>query len=89
MQEMIAQVSTTALSSYVGNLSGVSPVMIGEHSYTIATRYTYTDVPMTKATRYAYEYFQSLGLTTNYHNYSFAGMPRRNVIAEQPGLDSP
>ena len=61
VQEMIAQVSTPALSTFVGNLSGVSPVMIGNTLYTIATRYTYTDVPMTKATRYAYEYFRIPG----------------------------
>ena len=61
VQEMIAQVSTSTLSTFVGNLSGVSPVMIGNTLYTIATRYTYTDVPMTKATRYAYEYFAVSG----------------------------
>jgi hypothetical protein len=89
VQQMIAQVSTPALSTYVGNLSGVSPVMIENTLYTIATRYTYTDVPITKATNYAYEYFQSLGLPTSYHYYGFAGTTRRNVIAEQPGLTQP
>jgi hypothetical protein len=86
VQQMIAQVSNSTLATYVGNLSGVSPVMIGDTLYTIATRYSYTDVPMTKATRYAYEYFGSLGLSTSYHYYSFASTPKRNVIAEQRGL---
>ncbi len=86
VEQMIAQVSASTLSTYVGNLSGVSPVMIGDRLYTIATRYSYTDAPMTKATRYAYEYFGSLGLSTSYQYYSFAGTPKRNVIAEQHGL---
>jgi Zn-dependent M28 family amino/carboxypeptidase len=89
VQQMIAQVSSSTLSTYVGNLSGVSPVMIGNTLYTLATRFTYTDVPMTKATRYAYEYFTSLGLSTSYHNYGFAGTTKRNVIAEQLGLANP
>jgi hypothetical protein len=89
VQQMIAQVSTSTLSTYVGNLSGVSAVMIGNTLYTIATRYTYTDVPMTKATRYAYEYFASQGLSTSYHYYNFLGETKRNVIAEQPGLTHP
>jgi len=86
VQEMMAQISRPTLATLVGNLSGVSPVMIGNTLYTILTRYTYTDVPMTKATRYASEYFQSLGLSTSYFDYSFAGGTKRNVIAEQPGL---
>jgi hypothetical protein len=89
VQEMIEQVSTQTLSTYVGNLSGVSAVTIGNTLYTIATRFTYTDIPITKATQYAYEYFQSLGLSTRYDNYSFAGGTKRNVIAEQPGLTQP
>lgn len=89
VQEMISKVSTQTLSTLDGNLSGVSAVTIGGSLYTIATRYSYTDIPITKATQYVYEYFQSLGLSTRYDDYSFNGGTRRNVIAEQPGVTQP
>ena len=86
VQQMIAQVSASTLSTYVGNLSGVSPVMIGDTLYTLATRNSDAVTPISKATQYALEYFTSLGLSTRYDNYSYAGGTRRNVIAEQPGV---
>ncbi len=89
VQQMIAQVNTQTLSTYVGNLSGVSAVTIENSLYTIATRFTYTDIPITKATQYALEYFQSLGLSTRFDDYGFAGGTKRNVIAEQPGFTQP
>ncbi len=89
VQEMVSKVSTSTLSDYVGDLSGEWPVSIGGSPYTIATRYTYADQPMTKVTHFALQHFQSLGLSSGYHEYSFAGEVRRNVIAEQPGLTQP
>ncbi len=62
--------------------------MIGGAPYTIATRYTYTTEPIQKATQYAYEHFDALGLPVQYHTYNLSGM-KRNVIAEQPGLSQP
>ncbi len=46
----------------MGNLSGEQSVTIGGDPYTILTRYTLTDQPIQKATRYVYEHFQGLGL---------------------------
>jgi hypothetical protein len=89
VQQMIDQVSSSTLSTYVGNLSGVSAVTIGGALYTIATRNTDTVTPVSKATQYALEYFQSLGLSTRYDDYGYAGSTRRNVIAEQPGITEP
>ena len=89
VQQMIAQVSTSALTTLVGNLSGVSAVSIGGSPYTIATRYTGTSIPISKATQYVYEYLQSLGLPTQYHNYSYGGSTKRNVVAEQLGVTQP
>jgi hypothetical protein len=89
VQQMIAQVSSSALSTLDGNLSGVSAVTIGGSPYTIATRNTNTSVPISKATQYGYEYLQSLGLPTQYHNYNYQSTTKRNVIAEQLGATQP
>ena len=89
VQEMVSKVSTEVLSNYVGSLSGEWGVTIGGLPYEIDTRYTYADQPMTKVTHFAHQFFESLGLPTGYHDYSFAGEVRRNVIAEQTGLTQP
>jgi hypothetical protein len=89
VQEMINQISSSTLNTYVGNLSGKWPVIIEGNPYTIFTRYTYTDIPIKKATRYAHDRFQSLGLVTGYDAYMLGGYERRNVIAQQTGLTQP
>ena len=89
VQEMVSQVRSQALYNLVGSLSGEWEVTISGAPYTIATRFTYTDVPMKKATRYAYEYFQALGLPSGFDTYSFGEAEKRNVIAEQTGLTDP
>jgi hypothetical protein len=88
--EMIAQVDTNTLYASVGDLSGEWPVIVNGSPYTIATRYTYTDKPIKKATRFAYEYFQSLGLPSWYDYYTIDGVyERRSVLAQQTGLTQP
>ncbi len=89
VQQMIAQVSSSALSTLDGNLSGVSAVTIGGSPYTIASRNTRTEPAITKATQYVYEYLQSLGLSTQYHTYNSQLGTKRNVIAEQLGVTQP
>ena len=90
VQAMIDQVTSTAVNDYDGGLSGEWPVIIGGQSYTIATRYSHAVEPMEKATQYAYEHFQALGLASQYHYYDLGGgEQRRNVIGEQPGLVQP
>ena len=88
--EMIAQVKSTTVNTYDGNLSGEWPVNIGGTPFTIATRYTSTKSPIQKATQFTYEHFQSLGLPVAYHQYKLSGSGRKsNVIAEQTGLTEP
>jgi hypothetical protein len=89
IQEMIDQVSSTTLYNYVGGLTGETPVIVGGEPYTITTRFSLSDIPIAKATQYAYEHFQSLGLTASYFDYYLQGFTRRNVIAEQIGLTQP
>ena len=89
IQGILDQVTASALATYDGSLSGEQPVVIGGSPYTIETRYSWTTEPIQKATQYAYEHFQSLGLAVEYHEYNLAGHGRRNVIAEQPGITDP
>jgi hypothetical protein len=89
VQGMIDQVTSASLQTLVGNLSGEWSVSIDGSPYTLQTRYTYSDVPVKKATKYAYEYFQSLGLNTGYDYYTIAGAQKRSVLAEQSGLSQP
>ena len=86
VQAMISQVNSANLQTLVDNLSGEWPVTIDGSPYTIQTRYTDSDTPIKKATKYAYEHFQSLGLNSGYDYYPINGTQRRSVLAEQPGL---
>jgi Zn-dependent M28 family amino/carboxypeptidase len=86
---MMNQVNMNTVRNYDAGLSGEFPVVIGGEDYTIATRYTYTTLPIQKATQYTYEHFQGLGLPVSYHNYTISGNMRRNVIAEQAGIGQP
>ncbi|MDH5374054.1 MAG: hypothetical protein OEX97_14010, partial [Acidimicrobiia bacterium] len=61
--EMINQVQQNTVYTYDGNLSGEWPLSIGGTDYTITTRYTRSGTPIQKATQYAYEFMQGLGLT--------------------------
>ena len=89
VQGIIAQIKSDRLSNLVGSLSGEWAVSVNNLPYTFSTRYTYTDVPIKKATRYTYEYFLSLGLPAGYSSYSLGDFEKRNVIAEQRGLTQP
>lgn len=89
IQMMIDQVSTDTLYHYVGDLSGEWPVTIEDTSYTIATRYSRSDIPIKKATRFTHDHFQSLGLPVDYDTYDLEGVEKRNVAADQVGLTQP
>lgn len=90
VQGMIDQVSSSTVYNYNAGLSGEFPVAIGGQPYTLLTRSSRTVEPIQKATQYVYEHFQSLGLTTTYFTYTLPGSgARRNVIAEQTGIEQP
>ena len=86
---MLGQVSSDKLYNYVGGLSGEWAVPIDGSAYTIATRYTWASTPIQKATRYTHDFFQSLGLPTDYDYYFISGVERRNVMAQQIGVGQP
>ena len=87
--EIVGRVEENRLFYLDGSLSGEWLVTIQGEPYKIKTRYTYAKTPLKKATRYAYEHFQSLDLPTGYDFYTISGVNRRNVIAEQAGSSQP
>jgi hypothetical protein len=86
---ILAQVTTQTLSAEVAGLSGERPITVAGTLYTLTTRNSYQTVPISMATRYAYEQFLAAGLTATYHSYVYNGQRWRNVIAEQPGRQDP
>ena len=86
---MIDQVQADTAYDYIGDLSGEWSVTINGSPYKILTRYSYAEIPIKKATRFAYEHFTGLGLYSYYDHYYLGGNERRSVIAEQPGLVDP
>lgn len=87
VQGILDAVSAEWLMLHVKNLSGVNAVTIGGSPWTLLTRNSYKTEQIQKATQYAYEFFQGLGLQTEYHTFQGAG--QRNVIAKKPGATWP
>jgi hypothetical protein len=91
---MISQVHQTTLYNYVGQLSGEMPVLIGGESTMIRSRSTtYSGDGIQKATQFAYEHLQSLGLMVGYQGWTGCGtsptISSRNVIGEKTGHARP
>jgi hypothetical protein len=89
VQQMINGVTQSDLSRYVEYLSGESAATIGGESYTIATRNTASGTPITKATQFAYEFMQGLGLQVSYSNWTRGSYSGRNVIGTKTGASLP
>ncbi|MGC9394129.1 MAG: M28 family metallopeptidase, partial [Anaerolineae bacterium] len=87
--DLLTRVTTETVAGYDGGLSGEWPILIGGEPYTLTTRYTYSGVPIAKATQYVYEHLESRGYTASYHNYTLWGTSLRNVIGEKQGLVHP
>lgn len=91
VSEMIGAVDKSVLTSRISELSGEDPVVVDGAAYTLTTRCTTSGEPIQKATRYAYEYFTGLGLSTGFQSWSWPvyGWSGRNVICEIPGATLP
>lgn len=83
--ELMALVSATGLHQLVSALSGVAPAVTGGDLYTVRTRYTTNQVATQKATHYALQHLQGLGLPASYHHWNFSSYSNRNVVATLPG----
>ncbi len=86
---MLSEVQQTDLWDLLGGISGEAAVTIGGSPYTIATRNTGSGTPIQKATQYAFEQLEALGLDVEYHNWSSGGYSGRNVIATKRGATDP
>jgi len=84
------QVDVTRMMLYVNELSGEQSTLIGGEPYLIETRSSHASEELGKATQYAYEHFERLGLDVRYHNWKHNGDTYPpNVVAEKPGLTNP
>jgi hypothetical protein len=91
---MISQVQPATLYNYVGQLSGELPVVIGGEATMIRSRSTtYPGDGIQKATQFAHEHMQSLGLMVSYQGWTGCGtsptLSSRNVIGEKIGYSRP
>ena len=87
VQTIIDQVTSSAVTAYEQELTGLVATTIDGESYTIRTRHTTSGTPIQKATRYAGEHFAARGLTVDYQTWNASTNP--NVIGELPGLTNP
>jgi hypothetical protein len=86
--QLVNQAETVTLTSYVADLSGERPALVGGEPYTFRTRYSYSR-GIKKATQYLAEHYSALGLETSYHEYRHHGLVWRNVEATLPGVSHP
>ena len=87
--EMIDSVDQDTVYDYMGGLTGEWPVKIGGSDYTIATRHTNSGTPIEMATQYVFEFMQELGLSVEYHGWTYGSLSNRNVIGEKTGSETP
>ena len=96
IQQIMDQVTQTDLIDLDAGLSGEHAVTVGGLPYVFSTRYTRSPSgPPTagegvqKAWQYAYEQFQSYGLTASYHDYVMGGYNLKNAVGEKLGTVYP
>ncbi len=87
VEALLAQVDQATLYQYEEWLTGEEPADIGGAPYSLVTRYTHSGTPIQKATQFAYEHLEALGLDVEYHQWG--GVQYPNVIATRPGQSSP
>lgn len=89
VKAMIDQVRENTLYDELGKLTGEAPVTIGSSTYTITTRATSSGTPIQKATQYAYERMETMGLAVSYQHWSTPYYSSRNVVGTKPGKTKP
>ena len=84
---IMGQLSQSMITDYEKALTGVVAAQIGGAPYTITRRQSNSGTPIQKATQYAYEQFQAMGLSASYDVWNVATNP--NVIATRTGAAQP
>lgn len=87
IQGMIDQVNSSTVSTYDRQLAGELPVWVDGAWYTITSRYTYSGLPIQKATHFVGQRLAELGLNVEYHQWGGPTYP--NVIGEIAGITQP
>jgi hypothetical protein len=87
---MLDKVTEENILNWENKLTGELPITIDGTHYTVTTRNTLSGTPLQKVLEYVYEHFKSLGLDTQFHDWSYveSGVPiisGRNIIAEKTG----
>ncbi len=82
---MMAGVQQADLVNLVRQLSGDDPMIPGGNAFAVTNRNTKSTVCIGKATDFAREEFEKLGLNVWYQSWTNGGYTNRNVIAVQPG----
>jgi hypothetical protein len=91
VQAMLDQVSSSTITTYTSQLSGLQEVTVGGAPYTITSRYTYSVTPIQKAGQFVGEHLQALGMGVEYHVWGTSGTPATypNVIGQITGSTNP
>ncbi|MCE7984655.1 MAG: Zn-dependent exopeptidase M28 [Caldilinea sp. CFX5] len=76
------------LKTLIGELSGETPVTVGNDTITLNTRYTFA-TRIQDAERYLHQYYTQLGIAVSYAPWTYGSYSGRNVIAEIPGVEHP
>jgi hypothetical protein len=76
------------LNTLISELSGETPVTIGNDTITLNTRYTFA-TRIQDAERYLHQYYTQLGMAVTYAPWTYGSYSGRNVIAEIPGVEHP
>ncbi len=74
IESMISQINSSTLYSYVESLSS------------FGCRYTGTE-NCSKAGEWIYDTFKKMGVSVSFHDWRYAGLTSRNVVATIPGMD--
>lgn len=90
VQDIVDQVSLERMMTYVYELTGETPALVGGQTVELDTRYTYNRDAILLAASYMTERLERLGLDVSYHWWTHSpqiidSLP--NVVAEKPGSD--
>ncbi|MFH1279742.1 MAG: M20/M25/M40 family metallo-hydrolase [Candidatus Eisenbacteria bacterium] len=89
VDEMAAQIDSTDIMQWIGDLAGANQVTIDGGPFTFSTRYT-KNAQCDTAERYVYERFLAMGIdSVEFDPYTFQSTSARNVVATIVGEETP
>ena len=90
IQAMIEMVDPQAIFDQLEALTGEKEVTVNGNPYLFTTRYSRSEIPIQKATKYVWDLLGAFGLIMDFEYYTLPGSgQRRSVIAEQTGSSQP